>query len=88
MITNALRFLLTLNFPTDADSIGTYSRLIKYFKIAINNAITVLYYERSAKRGAKFFLKGVIRPFELKKKIDLFYYLIDAGDFFYYNDTH
>ena len=32
-------------------------------------------------------IKGIKRPFKLKE-IDLFYYLIDPGEFSYSNDMH
>ena len=32
-------------------------------------------------------IKGIVTLFELKE-IDLFYYLIDAGEFSYHNDRH
>ena len=35
----------------------------------------------------KFTVKGIIRTFELEE-IYLFYYLIDAGEFSYSNDTY
>ena len=54
-------------------------------------------YELHKTRGSNIFVrhsgvlkaqfKGIIRSFELKE-ICLFYYFIDAGEFFYSNDIH